>query len=553
MGFLLFLTTAITTSELDFLLWSLAWLAGGAVFLMQMNWEQSAQLRRGAFQRPPYALVLGWSAGVLILAAGFFVILPRLRLGLRVMPAAALTGNGLRTGLSDALDLQGGPIEPTREVAMRILPPDGLPLDQLLGYSKALSLLRGFTLETLSGQRWAVSPESPRRGRTQWWNGIGAGRRPVAADFYVAPGLHGVIPLPYGSADLDLAVGDTLRDGPGASVLRQYQGRRAIAIRVALTPAEVEPEPPPRGRRLALLTATGSGNRSALDWCDQAAPEALAPRPLAERLSNALRTRFRYTLDNPSGSAANPLEDFLDRSRAGHCEYFASALALMLRYRDVPARVANGYRLGPWIQEGNYFLVTQAEAHSWVEYYDRDSGGWRVADPTPPGPPSPFGSVTFLASLARWSDTFRFTWDRDVVRFSDEDQLAGAAWAMDRMASLGRWRPGPAAQALAGLALLGGLAGFGLRRHPGRSGASGPAGPGRIRELRPLVRKARRTVPPLEQETARAWLQRLARLRPQRAAQLRALAREADAAAYGGKPATALRDLARDEARHWKG
>jgi len=78
------------------------------------------------------------------------------------------------------------------------------------------------------------------------------------------------------------------------------------------------------------------------------------------------------------------------------------------------------------------------------------------------------------------------------------------------------------------------------------------SGPGRIRELRPLLRKARHALPPREAETARAWLGRLAILRPHRAAQLERLARAADAAAYGRQPAGALKALAREEARHWE-
>ena len=554
MGFLLFLTTAITTSELDFLIWSTAWVAGSAAVLLQLNWEKSAQLRRGALQAPPYARVLGWTAGALVLASGFFVILPRLHVGFSRLPAGNQAGNGARSGLSDVLDLGGGgPILASHEVALRILPATSLSQVQRQHYRETLGLLRGFTLEALYGRRWEINPLSPRRARLQW-TGLGTFLPPVTADFYVSPALNGVIPLPYGAADLDLPAGSpTVRAGPGGSLVRTFQGQRAMALRIALTPDPLEPEPPLRGGRLALLTATGQGTPSARDWSLQAAPGAVAPRELAERLAGALRTRFRYTLDNPSGTAPDPLEDFLEHSHAGHCEYFASALALMLRYRGVPARVVNGYRLGPWIEEGGYFLVTQAEAHSWVEYYDPASGGWRVADPTPPAPPSAFADDTLLSALARWGDAVRFRWDRDVVRFSDEDQMAGASWAMDRMAALGRWRPGTGTGLLAGLALLGALAWFGLRRRPLLPGTlRARGGPGRIRELRPLVRRARRTLPPLEHETVRAWLGRMAGLRPHRAAQLERLAREADAAAYGRKPAGQLKALARDEARHWK-
>jgi len=85
-----------------------------------------------------------------------------------------------------------------------------------------------------------------------------------------------------------------------------------------------------------------------------------------------------------------------------------------------------------------------------------------------------------------------------------------------------------------------------------RRGPRGPrSGPGQVRELRPLLRRAGRQLPPLPGETARAWLGRLALARPPRALHLAGLARAVDAAAYGPGPAGPLRAMARAEARHW--
>jgi transglutaminase-like putative cysteine protease len=552
MAFLLFLTNAVTNSELDFLLWSVAWLLGATVLLLQLNWEPAARLRQGPAPAPPFARVPLWSAAVLVLASGFFVILPRLHLGLRQLPIGVQSLGGLQAGLSDVLDLHlPGAVRANGEVALRIVPAAPLDPDQLWTYGRALGLLRGLVLEGLDGQRWEIAAATPRRGRTRWDAGA-SGRQPLAADFFVGPGLLGIIPLPYGQADLETPAGEALRLGQGASLRWIFPTRRTSALRVALTPDDVQPEAPPRGERLALLTATGTGTGSALDWSLRAAPGDLPARELAERLAGVLRTSFSYTLANPSGAAANPLQDFLEHSRAGHCEYFASALALMLRHRGVPARVALGYRLGPWIEQGGYFLVTQDQAHSWVEYYDPASAGWRVADPTPAGPPAGLDPGAVMAALARWTDTLRFRWERNVVRFSDEDQLAGAGWAWTRLQALGGWRPGPWAKGLAVLAALGLLGWFGRHGLPGRP-AGAQAGPGRIRELRPLLRRVRATLPPGEAETARAWLGRLASLRPDRAGPLARLASESDAVAYGGKRGASLRALARAEARAWKG
>jgi hypothetical protein len=289
---------------------------------------------------------------------------------------------------------------------------------------------------------------------------------------------------------------------------------------------------------------------------------------LAERLTARLRG-FAYTLDNPSGSAADPIADFLEHSRAGHCEYFASSLALMLRSRGVYTRVVNGYRLGPWISEGGYFIVTQNEAHSWVEYYDPDAKFWRVADPTPPAPPNAALTQGFMGAVQRWMDAVRFRWDRHVVRFSGEDQSTGFDWATTRLSALGdfkSWHSGALKGSGSALpTLLGGLLfaatlaavlwrtrAFWMDRF-GWQG-TGNAGPRSLRPLRPLLRRTRRDLPPRQGETLRVWLLRLAQEKPDREPALRMLATTAESVAYGGQPGEQeLKNLVKAELSHWKG
>ncbi len=77
----------------------------------------------------------------------------------------------------------------------------------------------------------------------------------------------------------------------------------------------------------------------------------------------------------------NPVLHFLDGELAGHCEYFASAMALMLRAQGFPARYVIGYRAAeknPW---GGYLVVRDRDAHAWVEVYH--DGAWHPYDPTP--------------------------------------------------------------------------------------------------------------------------------------------------------------------------
>jgi hypothetical protein len=221
-------------------------------------------------------------------------------------------------------------------------------------------------------------------------------------------------------------------------------------------------------------------------------------------------------------------------------------MALMLRARGVPARVVNGYRLGPWIPEGGYFRVSQNEAHSWVEYWQE--GQWRASDPTPHGVATVASGTRALRAYERWLDTLRYRWDRHVVRFSDQDQQAGLSWIQGQVRDWDwRWQaPPPAASWTLALALLGWL----LWRS--RQWWPGPDGPGRIRALRPLLATTRKSAPPGPGDTARAWLLRLGYLRPERLEALQRLADEVDTQAYGRKDTSAFA-LAKAEATAWRG
>ena len=586
MGFLLFLTTAISTADLQFMGWAAAWVAGTSIVLLQQAWEPSAMLRRGPTPTPPYSRALRWTLACLILAGGFFVFLPRITLGLRPLPWSVSAFTGSAAGLSDSVDLgRAGRISGNSDIVMRIQPPQGTTPSQIPALANRLALLRGVVLEKLDGARWdtlAVTPRPP-------WSMVPAGIWPnqePPLEITLEPSSTPILALPYSDYPLFQSPrGIPLTTGFGGAIRWAYQapGRqylnlfgldrredigdiREIRARGSDTTFRVK-EPQPFGPRRSILLYTGSNESVARRFADQTVPEALGalpPRELAERLTARLRG-FAYTLDNPSGSAADPIADFLEHSRAGHCEYFASSLALMLRSRGVFARVVNGYRLGPWISEGGYFLVTQNEAHSWVEYYDPDAKFWRVADPTPPAPPNTDLTQGFMGAVQRWADAVRFRWDRHVVRFSGEDQSTGFDWATSKLSALGNIKPshlgpqkgaGPSLPISIGVLLLAAAIAAMLWRTRAfwmnRLGL-GDTGPRGLRSLRPLLRCTRRSLPPKKGETLRAWLLRLAREKPDREPALRMLASTAESVAYGGRfEERELKNLVKSEVSHWK-
>lgn len=97
-----------------------------------------------------------------------------------------------------------------------------------------------------------------------------------------------------------------------------------------------------------------------------------------------LSTRFAYTLELPSSAPADPLAYFLFERKRGHCEYFASSMAVMLRSLRIPSRIVTGFRGGEYNDLTGQYVVRASDAHSWVEAYFPGSG-WISFDPTPAG------------------------------------------------------------------------------------------------------------------------------------------------------------------------
>jgi hypothetical protein len=104
----------------------------------------------------------------------------------------------------------------------------------------------------------------------------------------------------------------------------------------------------------------------------------------AEILETYLRTHFAYSLDLPRTAPRDPLAYFLFERKAGHCEYFASAMAVMLRTQGIPARMITGFRTGEFNDLSGQYVVRASNAHAWVEAYF-PGYGWISFDPTPGG------------------------------------------------------------------------------------------------------------------------------------------------------------------------
>jgi hypothetical protein len=111
-------------------------------------------------------------------------------------------------------------------------------------------------------------------------------------------------------------------------------------------------------------------------------PNDSDPLKIVKKLSSRLMRDYTYSLEATLPKGSDPVLAFLTVTKQGNCEYFASALALLARSRDIPTRVAAGYRVHDYNPIGGYYAVREKNAHAWVEAYI-DGKGWRSFDPTP--------------------------------------------------------------------------------------------------------------------------------------------------------------------------
>ncbi len=145
----------------------------------------------------------------------------------------------------------------------------------------------------------------------------------------------------------------------------------------------------------------------------------------ARTIESWFKSGFEYSLDNRDvDPKAEPIMDFLTRRKRGHCEYFASAMTLLARSVGMKARVVGGYKDGIFNSFGNYYIVRNCDAHSWVEVYV-PGYGWKRFDPTPPG------REDFLRE--QQSTTFKWFWDIvDLMQYNWTDRLANYERNTDR-------------------------------------------------------------------------------------------------------------------------
>jgi protein-glutamine gamma-glutamyltransferase len=209
--------------------------------------------------------------------------------------------------------------------------------------------------------------------------------------------------------------GPTLKEFSGARYLaysRLPQGR--LPFGAGRPTAELQLE----GQLASYLTVPRSLSPRVAQLARQLTEGKPGPMAKAVAITEWLQKTHGYTTDlKRDPSVADPLEDFLFHQKAGHCEYFASATAVLLRLAQVPSRYVNGFLGGEWNDLGKYLTIRDNRAHSWVEAY-LGPAGWVRVDATPSA-----GAGSHMGRLRQLIDSVEFFWSRWVLDYDVSRQI----------------------------------------------------------------------------------------------------------------------------------
>lgn len=410
------------------------------------------------------------SLPILIFTAALFVVFPRVGLSLLLLNRP---GQGRMVGFSDKVDLgQIGTLRTDPTIALRVT----FPNEEGEPPPKRVMHLRGTALDHYDGRTWT---QSTKQQRTIASGGelVAFGAIPdPATDRVMRVDLEPIDPpvlfFPPDAKGVRLLHGATTT-GTSAHVQRgaegelRYQapGNRGVRYEVFLSGegrpsfshlragerpryVQLPDDLPPRIRDLAASWSRGVEG-------DYDKAKAIARR---------LRNDYLYDLSSPSGEDDQPLDHFLFESRRGHCEYFSTAMAVMLRTLDIPARNVTGFVGGTYNRFGEFYAVRQGDAHSWVEVY-LQGRGWVTFDPTPPGGAAPQSEIEgSLAALRDFFEAVSQQWNHRVLGYDLQQQVSLFESVSHRTDGIRLGRPSGRSFLLLGGLLLAAVSWWYLRR-----------------------------------------------------------------------------------------
>lgn len=418
LAFLMVLAAASLTVDISFIATLLLFLIALVATLMSFDIVRSQRSSATETHSSPVSLtgISVWAtAWIVVLGTGLFFLIPRIGTGYFSRAAVPPV---LLSGFSDNVRLgEIGRIKLSSAVVMRAKRVNGRPSSGLKW--------RGVALDRFDGRSWHKTDTSrdeirPAEGGLYSIQPLEHSGDGVRYDILLEPMSTTTLFGPYHVRSVTSRQ-DSISTDHDDSIFIRVQQQRRIQYQVLS-------EIPNRNRAAAATPPLDMARYLQLPENLDARVTVLArditkgattPMEKVSSIETYLRRNYKYTLDLTWPPGQQPLRTFLFDAKTGHCEYFASALAILARAAGIPTRLVNGFQMGEFNPVGSDYIVRESDAHSWVEAYI-PGRGWTEFDATPLDMrPMDNG---WAVQLGHYVDAMELMWSSYVLVYDNESQ-----------------------------------------------------------------------------------------------------------------------------------
>ena len=419
LAFLQVLAASSLTIDVSFILMLLLFLVALVSTLMSFDIYRSQRQEPEAgstrIDGPLGGMSVWATMWIVIIGLGLFLVIPRIGTGYFSRAASQAL---LLSGFTETVELgEIGRVKLSSALVMRTRLLSGTP--------SAAPKWRGIALDSFDGRKWSKTNRGRQLRRSSGQNFIGikpfdgVGERarfeiflePLATTTLFGPHAIRSVIGPFRDLELDAADSGFKRT---QSVRRT---RYEVVSEVPLKgPAEVPEEAKgltPEQEALHLRLPHDLDPRI-VDLAETVSAGGDTVLEKASLLETHLKRGYAYSLNLTWDPGVQPLSTFLFEAKSGHCEYFASSMAIMLRAVGVPTRMVNGFLAGEYNVIGGSYIVRQSDAHSWIEAYV-PGRGWLEFDPTPPDPNR--GYINLAVLISHYVDAAELFWNSEAAPF----------------------------------------------------------------------------------------------------------------------------------------
>jgi len=438
LSFLQVLAASSLTIEISFVATLFLFLVALVSTLMSFDMYRSE--RNTETQVKTVAVSLGgmslWATiWIIIIGVALFFAIPRVGTGYF---SRADTPSLLLTGFTDTVELgEIGQVKLSSAVVMHARQISGTPFGVLKW--------RGISLDDFNGRNW-YKTERKRSPVPRAPNGaysiqpVGASGDTVRYEILLEPLATTALFAPHQIRSFSGRLTSLEIDKDESAYLRfqtpsrvQYQVVSEVPNRKNWLNTSKQDEVIPPEIKLKYLKLPVNTDPRIADLAKQITQRGTSIIDKATLVEGYLKKNYRYTLSLTWTPGTQPVATFLFDAKAGHCEYFASSMAILLRTVGVPTRIVNGFMMGEYNPVGGDYIVRQSDAHSWVEVYV-PGHGWLEFDPTPPNPNH--RDVDLAMQIFHYIDAMQLFWNSYILSYDSGAQLLLFRSAQDRVQSV---------------------------------------------------------------------------------------------------------------------